>query len=159
MWGKGPDEWNVGMKKFSSYEEVIDFAIAAETAAAKLYREMACRAESGVTRDVLLGFAAEERTHRLKLEAIKERPNLLPVLKVIPTIMVNDDLEAMEPSSDMTFEEAVLFAMKCEVRAMNLYLDLSKTIPSESLKMIFAQLAQEEGRHYTRFETICEADM
>ena len=144
------------MEKFNSVKDAIDFAIRGEEEACTLYRNLAEEAENGSTRDMFLGFAAEEVTHRLKLEAIQEESAHFDALQEVPHMTISHYLHDSEATSDMSFEEILLFAMQDEVYAFNLYTDLAKATPSPQLQEIFLQLAQEEVGHEARFKIVYE---
>lgn len=144
------------MEKFNSVEDVIDFAIRSEIEACTLYRDLAERADNGSTRDILLGFAAEEVTHRLKLEAIKDESQHFDALKEMPHMTISHYLHDTEATPDMSFEEILLFAMQDEVHAFHLYTDLAKATASPQLQELFIQLAQEEVVHEERFKIVYE---
>lgn len=60
------------MEKFSSVEEILDFAIEREIEANKFYTELAERMERPEMRKVFEDFAKEELGHKTKLEAVKQ---------------------------------------------------------------------------------------
>ena len=59
------------MSDFSTVDEILDYAIGMEQAAVDLYTQIAEKAGTDVARKVFLSFAAEERGHKSKLEAVK----------------------------------------------------------------------------------------
>jgi rubrerythrin len=52
----------------------------------------------------------------------------------------------------MTYEEALILAMKKEKNAFRLYMMLSGETTDPSMKALFLSLAQEESKHKLRFE-------
>jgi rubrerythrin len=52
----------------------------------------------------------------------------------------------------MTYEEALVVAMKKEKAAFKLYTKLAEKAPTEDLKDVFLSLAAEESKHKLRFE-------
>ena len=52
----------------------------------------------------------------------------------------------------MTYEEALILAMKKEKAAFKLYSALAEKAPNEGLKNVFLGLAMEESKHKLRFE-------
>lgn len=52
----------------------------------------------------------------------------------------------------MTYQEALILAMKKEKAAFKLYHTLAAKAPNEDIKSIFLALAQEEAKHKLRFE-------
>lgn len=63
------------------------------------------------------------------------------------------DYTVLDPErDDMTYEQALVLAMKREKAAFKLYLTLSERVDKQEYKDLFKQLAQEESRHKLRFE-------
>ena len=52
----------------------------------------------------------------------------------------------------MTYEEALIFAMKKEKKAFMLYMKLADQSETPELKRIFLSLAEEESKHKLSFE-------
>ena len=52
----------------------------------------------------------------------------------------------------MTYQDALILAMKKEKYAFKLYTNLADYAKAENLKNIFLMLAQEEAKHKLRFE-------
>jgi rubrerythrin len=52
----------------------------------------------------------------------------------------------------MTYQEALLFAMKSEKAAFIMYTKLAEVTDDSSLAKVFLSLAQEEAKHKLRFE-------
>ena len=53
---------------------------------------------------------------------------------------------------DLSYQEALIIAMKEEKAAFKLYSDLAARTDDASAKEVFLMLAQEEARHKLRFE-------
>jgi len=58
----------------------------------------------------------------------------------------------IEPSTNMSYQEALILAMKKEKAAFRLYNDLASKVSDGLLQSIFLTLAQEESKHKLRFE-------
>ena len=142
------------MTRFNTVEDVLDFAIAREEDACALYRQLAEDADNAQTRDMLLGFAAEEVTHQIKLKAVKNKSDYLSAREDAPNMIIDDYLMTQSPTPDMSFKDTLTFAMQCEKKAFSLYLDLSESTPNPDLKDLFKRLAQEEISHDDRFESV-----
>jgi len=56
------------------------------------------------------------------------------------------------PSSDMTYPDALILAMKKEKNAFRLYMMLSEASADPGMKSLFLSLATEESKHKLRFE-------
>ncbi len=57
-----------------------------------------------------------------------------------------------EPTANMTYQEALLFAMKSEKAAFIMYTRLAELADDPGFARVFRSLAQEEAKHKLRFE-------
>ena len=64
-------------------ENILDFAIRSEQAAADFYTKLAARASNEEMRKALEGFAGEELGHKARLEGVKAGKTLQPAEKKI----------------------------------------------------------------------------
>lgn len=140
------------MKEFKSIDDVLDFAIGEEEAAQRFYEALAAKAESGAMRSVFEGFAREEMGHKAKLEAVKKGHTREGFSSKVEDLKIGDYLVEVEPTPQMSYQEALILAMKKEKAAFRLYTDLAAAAPDEELRSIFLGLAQEEAKHKLRFE-------
>ena len=138
--------------KFSSVDEILEYAIDKEQGAADFYTDLAGRMEVEHMRDVFLGFAQEEMGHKKKLEAVKSGKKLISSEKRILDLKVGDNLVDIEVSSNPTYQDALIVAMKAEKNAYRLYNSLADATDDADLKEGFLALAQEEAKHKLRFE-------
>jgi rubrerythrin len=89
------------MTVFGSIEEILDFAIAGESASYQLYKELAKRAENEQMRKVLAEFAQEELDHRAKLEELREKKRpVIPAGKVAE-LKLADYVSEAAPDAEM----------------------------------------------------------
>ena len=58
----------------------------------------------------------------------------------------------VQVSPNLTYQDALILAMKKEKAAFKLYSDLAAANADPSMQSIFTMLAQEEARHKLRFE-------
>jgi rubrerythrin len=137
---------------FESIEDILDYAIAREEAAESLYTELADRVARPGMREAFLHFAAEERGHKERLLKIKagELPSVTE--EQVKDLRISDHLVEPEPTANMTYQEALLFAMKSEKAAFIMYTKLAELAGDPSFSRIFRSLAQEEAKHKLRFE-------
>lgn len=142
------------MEKFDSVDAALDFAIAREEEAFDLYHRLASNAKNKQIKDVFTGFAKVEAGHKQRLESIKDGETYLPIRKEVIDLRISDYLVALEPSDDMSYQDALVLAMKREEAARNLYLDMASSIEDEALQDLFSQLSKEEATHKNRFETM-----
>ena len=70
----------------------------------------------------------------------------------IQDLKITDYLIEPEPTANMTYQEALLFAMKAEKAAFTMYTKLTELADNASLARVFQSLAQEEAKHKLRFE-------
>jgi rubrerythrin len=138
--------------KLDTVEKVLNFAIEKEEDAATFYNELAAKMDRPYMKDVFLGFAREEKGHKAKLLAIREGKLMMPAEKQIADLKIGDNLVDIDLSSDLSYQEALIVAMKAEKAAYKLYNDLASTINDAHLKETLLSLAQEEAKHKLRFE-------
>jgi rubrerythrin len=62
----------------------------------------------------------------------------------------------VEPSPEMSFQDALVLAMKREQSAKALYANLALMIDDSMLAELFRQLSKEEAAHKARFEDLYE---
>jgi rubrerythrin len=139
------------MENFESVDEILDFAIGREIDAIRLYIDLANKIEKPEMQKVLKGFAMEEQEHRIKLEDAKAIGFVLKEEEV-GNLGIADDIDGGEIRPDMSYADILVFAMKKENAAFQLYTDMAKIIQDEEMKDMFLQLAQEEAEHKLRFE-------
>ena len=139
------------MERFSSVDEILDFAIAREIEANKFYTELAERMENPAMRKVLEDFAKEELGHKMRLEAVK-RDEFVIEQEDVGSLGIANYVVDVEPQPDMSYADALVLAMKKEKAAYRLYMDLAAVAEAEELTEMFLLLAQEEAKHKLRFE-------
>ncbi len=138
---------------FSSIEDVLDFAIGKEQEAHDLYMDVANMVKRPGMRETFVELAEMELGHRRRLEAIKAgnlggfRPG------AVQNLRISDHLVDVEPHPNMDYQEVLLFAMKAEQRAHDLYVALAEVVSDASLYQVFDDLAKEELKHKLFFET------
>lgn len=138
---------------FSSIDDVLDFAIGKEQEAHDLYMEVANMVTRPGMRETFEELAEMEMGHRRRLENIKA--GNLDGFKpgAVQNLRISDHLVDVKPRPHMDYQEVLLFAMKAEQRAHDLYVALAEAISDASLYQIFTDLANEELKHKLFFET------
>ncbi|MHC4205838.1 MAG: ferritin-like domain-containing protein [Planctomycetota bacterium] len=139
------------MDTFESFIAVLDYAIVKEAEANRFYVDLAKQMKNPAMSKVFEAFAKEELGHKAKLEAIKQGKEI-PTAKNITDLKIADYTVDVEPSADMSYQDALILAMKKEKVAFRLYLDLADQVEDEDQKALFLSLAQEEAKHKLRFE-------
>jgi len=115
--------------EFRTIEDILDFAIRREEAAAELYTSMAERVTRPEMREALISFAEEEQRHRQRL--LKVKAGELPAVsrEKIHDLRIADYVVQPEPTARMDYPEALRFAMNAEKAAFRLYSDLARSRP------------------------------
>ena len=140
------------MQQWHSIDEILDFAIGEEKAAAEFYTRLADQSKTPGIRQVFEDFAQEEMGHKAKLESIKAGGILHPAGQPVADLKIAEYVVDVAPSPDMNYQGALVLAMKKEKAAFRLYTDLAASADDDQVKTTFLALAQEEARHKLRFE-------
>jgi rubrerythrin len=133
-------------------DEILDFAIANEEKAAAMYYDLADKVERPGMREAFLHFAKEEEGHKARLLKVKEGEIPAVAEERIADLGITEQLVDAEVAPNMTYQEALVFAMKAEKSAFTLYTRLAEMTDDSDLQKIFQGLAQEEAKHKLRFE-------
>ena len=140
------------MKKFSSADEILDFAIDGEQQAHDFYMDLASKMKRPGMDKLFQQFAQEEARHKAKLIAVKEGKMLAPAEGKITDLKIGDYLVEPPVSDSMDYQDALILAMKREKAAYKLYNELAGLVDHPDLKASLLALAQEEAKHKLRFE-------
>jgi rubrerythrin len=139
------------MRDFWTADDVLDFAIEREIEAAEFYADWGKKVEKPEMREALERFAREEQGHRRKLEAF--RAGIIELNEEeVGSLGIAEDVEDSELRPDMSYKDALIFAMKKEEEAFELYNDLAKAARDKKVTEMFSSLAHEEAQHKLRFE-------
>lgn len=140
------------MKEMTTFDTILDFAIEEEQKAVEFYSELAGQASSDEMRDVFEEFAQEEVKHKMMLMEVKETgiTNMPP--ENVADLKITEYIVNVKASPNMSYQDALVVAMKKERAAFMLYTSLSERASDTILKELFASLAQEELKHKLRFE-------
>lgn len=140
------------MKEFNNIDDILDFAIAREQDAVDFYNRLAGNARNNDMRQIFEQFAREEMGHKARLTKIKNDGIITLPKDKVADLKIADYVVLDMEQDDMTYEQALILAMKREKAAFKLYLTLSNRVEKQEYKDLFMQLAQEESRHKLRFE-------
>ena len=130
-----------------SVEEVLDFAISREQQAVDFYTRLSSIAPGKQLQELMLGYAREEQRHKDKLLAVKADGSLDNEHKRPLDLKMADYLVDVEETPEMTYQDALIIAMKREQVAFKLYTDMAEKIDNPELKSLFESLAREEASH------------
>lgn len=144
--------------QFDSVDAVLDFAIKGEQDASDFYTELAAKMEKPYMKQAFESFAAEERGHKAKLEAVKKGKIAKLAKERVLDLKIGDYLVDQKPSASMDYQSALILAMKQEKAAFRLYTDLAASTDDAGIRDLFLGLAQEEAKHKLRFEVEYDDD-
>ena len=136
--------------------KIIDFAISEEIRFQKIYRNAADRTNNNALRNMLYDLSAMEKSHEQKLKAFKngEIGNIGNV--EIEDLKISDYLSDTEIDDQSSIQDVLVFAMKSEKKANELYIKLSNLVNRDEEKQMFLSLANEEMGHKNRLEKMYE---
>jgi rubrerythrin len=140
------------MKEFENINDVLDFAIGEEEAAVDFYLKLAGQAKNSQIRDAFKAYAEEEMGHKAKLLEVKENGLAIFGTNKVMDLKLSDYLVDVKPTPNMSYQDALVLAMKKEKSAFRLYTSLAERMEDEGMKQTFLLLAQEESKHKLRFE-------
>ena len=138
---------------WASVEDLLDFAIGKEQEAVDFYTELAENARNPEMKPVFREFAGMEEGHKRRLQNIKQGGQLEASSDKVMDLKIADYLVNAEPGMDMSYQDALILAMKREQSAYNLYNDLAGIAEDKSVREAMIALADEEAKHKLRFET------
>ncbi len=140
------------MDNFKNIEEILDFAITNEIRAAEFYENLSTQAKTKSMKETFEKFSKEERGHEARLKKIKSEGVFDARKEDILDMKMSDYLVKGNTKGKMTYQDALILAMKREKAAYKLYKRLAKSAPTKELKIIFTKLAGEEANHKMNFE-------
>ena len=141
------------MQNFNSLDEILDMAIKDELRAANLYAKLAKSSRNKEIKEVFEQFSQEELGHKSKLERMKTGEKVVVSDEKVQDLKIGDYLVEVDVArEDLSYQDALIIAMKEEKSAFKLYSDLAARTDDPAAKEIFLMLAQEEARHKLRFE-------
>ncbi len=140
------------MSQWNSADEILDFAIQNEEAAAAFYTDLAEKVASDSMRGLFQDFAREEQGHKAKLLKVKQSGKMAPAAPKIVDLKIGDYLVDADPNANLDYQQALILAMKQEKAAFKLYTDMAAATTDADLQALLLSLAQEEAKHKLRFE-------
>ncbi len=140
------------MKEFTNITEILDFAIGEEQAAVDFYLHLAAQSKNKQTKKIFQEYAEEEMRHKSNLLTIKESGSFkMPDVKV-KDLKIAEYLVDVKPTANMSYQDALILAMKKEKAAFRMYTKLAQNAEDAEVKALFFNLAQEESKHKLAFE-------
>lgn len=134
--------------------EIIDFAIDEEVKAYKLYERTAENINNNQLKAMLKEMADMERGHEARLKAFKEG-KMEKIGTVVPQdLKIGDYLVDVEINDNSEIQDVLIFAIKSEMKAHELYTAMSKLFETDEEKALFTKLANEELTHKNDLEKV-----
>ena len=138
---------------FKNSDEILDFAMNNEQEAHDFYINLSKIAKNDSIKKSFIQFAEEEKQHKNLLQKIKEGGLIEIKDEKVQNLRISDFVvRANKPKEEISYEDALILAMKREKAAYRLYSFLSEKTENEKMKKVFASLAQEEAKHKLKFE-------
>lgn len=137
----------------NTVDEILDYAIDQEQQAADFYADMAKRSEKSGMKEIFQEFSREEERHRDKLLDVKRGEQELTAHQQVLDLKITDYLVEVETTENISYQDALIVAMKRERAAFRLYSDLAEKVSEGDLREVFLGLAKEEAKHKLFFES------
>jgi len=136
----------------NTVDEILDYAIDQEQQASDFYAEVAQSAETAGMKKILMDFSAEEKRHKEILLAVKGGERELTPEQEVLDLKISDYLVEVEATEKISYQDALIIAMKRERAAYELYTDMAAKVPQGHLQEVLEGLAKEEAKHKLFFE-------
>jgi rubrerythrin len=140
------------MKEFKNIDDILDFSIKNEQKAVDFYNELASKTKNSDMRNTFERLAQEEVGHKAKLTKIKEEKIFSIGTEKIRDLKLSDYVDDVEVTANMSYQDALILAMKREKSAFKLYTNLAAKTTDSNFQKLFLSLAQEESKHKLMFE-------
>ena len=134
---------------FASLNDVLTFAIRKEHDSHELYMMFRDMVKDPGAKALLEDLANQELGHKNLLEHAlkKENGELIDGKKEVKDLHLSDYLVAEDIGPDSTPQKVMMYAIKKEEEAYNMYHMLLDNYEGTEIEDIFARLAQEEMHH------------
>lgn len=141
--------------------DIFEFAMEKENYAEHFYRELADRTDSTGLRNVLNMLADEEVKHyrtvqAMQTQAVSKRMTATPILRNAEETFTR--MKDGAESFDFDNNEVNLYRKACEIekQSRDFYIEKADEVKGDDQKAIFRQLAEEENKHLTLVQRLCD---
>jgi len=134
-------------------EEILDYAIDQEQQAADFYALVASNVDTARMKKIMADFSEEELRHKQILQSVKQGDKTLTSEKEVLDLKICDYLVEVDVHDKITYQDALIVAMKRERAAYELYSNMAEKLPEGQLKEVIQGLAIEEAKHKLFFES------
>ena len=138
--------------KFSSFVDVIQFAVKKEDEAARNYGRLLKMAQEQSARKLLEDLREDEKNHKKILLGLTKIKVDASASKEVKDLKISDYLVAEPLTPEMNFHDLLIFAAKKEKKAVDLYTGLAKRAKTKDQKKLFEFLVKQEKSHKLRLE-------
>jgi rubrerythrin len=144
------------MEKFVTLDDVIKFAIEREDTAYQLYKRAEELSTTVAAKKMFAELAAEEATHKDVFSKMDEDKAENHKLCTIPEASIATYLNDVPFRPDMSYQEILVYALKTEENAYQLYKAAAGMTDDECLQKVLMNFADVELGHRRRLEVIYE---
>jgi rubrerythrin len=138
---------------YTTYDELISFAMQKEGGAAAFYQSAVAVARSPVAQVMFRELAEEERKHRRMLEGLNVKSLAAMKAEKIPDLKISDYLLDVGFEPTMNYQQVLTMAIKMEERSLRFYTGIAKRMVEPKARNLLEFLTQEEAKHKLRLET------
>lgn len=137
-------------------QKIIDFAIKKEIEAFNLYSSIAKTSNNPAVRKLLSELANDENGHKEALENFSRAEEILNFnIDEVQDLKLSDHLQTPTTiGEDTNLQQTLVFAMKEEKGAYELYTRMAKATQTKEHSLVFEKLAQMELIHKNKLETL-----
>ena len=139
---------------FTTFEEIIKFAVKREDTAYRLYKTAAEKAQSIAARKMFEEMAGEEAGHKASFEKLDLQHMENYTFTHHPDMKIAEYLADIPFREDMSYPEILHYALKTEESAYKLYTAAAEMTDNPQLKKMLLALADVEKGHKLRLETL-----
>jgi len=142
-----------------SVSDVVDFAIQKEENAVEFYRKCAERTKNPGLKEFFKELVTEEQSHRDMLRNL-DSLNLDKIeLRQVENLKISDYLVDVTFSDNITYQDALILAMKKEEKALAFYSSWKDKCMSEKASKLFQMLENEEEKHKRKLEKLYDEEI
>jgi rubrerythrin len=135
-------------------DTIFDLAISRETAANKLYTNLASRVKSPAVKEAFESLAKEELRHKTLLTTLKAEPLTQARFKPVTDYHIAETEAQPEITPDMPLRDAVALAMKNEQQAAIMYRGMAELTSDADMRTLFENLTNMELGHKSALEDL-----
>lgn len=144
----------------SSFKDVVQFAIDKEEKAREFYSQCQTQAKSPGLKKFFQDMAEEEQRHKDQLTNLDMEIKLEDIpLEESQDLSLSDFMVDVEFRPDLSYQEALVMAMKKEEKAHAFYQAWKNRCTDPRTNHVFSWLAEEELKHKHKLEDMYEDDI